>query len=65
MLNRVAFCLNNVTRMMENNKFRKSERLSRKSIIERLYAEGYEVVTVSELLGADLSAGKIFSRKSE
>lgn len=34
-------------------------------ILERLYAEGYEVVTVSELLGADLSAGKIFSRKSE
>ena len=34
-------------------------------ILERLYNEGYEVVTVSELLGSELSAGKKFSRKSE
>ena len=32
-------------------------------ILEKLYAEGYEVVTVSELLGSERSAGKIFSRK--
>ena len=31
-------------------------------ILARLYAEGYEVVTVSELLGSDLSAGQSFSR---
>lgn len=34
-----------------------------KIILERLHAEGYEVVTVSELLGEDLSAGTRYSRK--
>ena len=30
-------------------------------LLERLHAEGYEVVTVSELLGSNLCAGKTFS----
>ena len=32
-------------------------------VIERLYAEGYEVVSVSELLGSDLQAGKKYYSK--
>lgn len=32
-------------------------------IIERLYAEGYEVVSVSELLGSSLQAGKLYNYK--
>lgn len=31
-------------------------------ILERLHAEGYEVVTVSQLLGSDLAAGKSYSQ---
>ena len=34
-----------------------------KIIIERLHAEGYQLVTVSELLGSDLSAGTKYSRQ--
>jgi len=33
-------------------------------ILQRLHQEGYEVVTVSELLGSDLSAGKSYSRRA-
>jgi hypothetical protein len=29
-------------------------------VLEQLYAEGYEVVTVSELLGDSLSAGEMY-----
>ena len=32
-------------------------------ILQRLHEEGYEVVTVSELIGTELSAGKKFSHK--
>ena len=32
-------------------------------VIERLYAEGYEVVSVTELLGSDLQAGKKYYSK--
>ncbi len=32
-------------------------------ILKRLHEEGYEVVTVSELLGGDLAAGKKYSKK--
>ena len=31
-------------------------------ILKRLYEQGYDVVTVSELLGSDMSAGKKYSR---
>lgn len=31
-------------------------------ILKRLYEQGYEVVTVSELLGSDMSAGRKYSR---
>ena len=34
-----------------------------KIILERLHAEGYEVVTVSELLGSEMSAGTRYSKK--
>ena len=34
-----------------------------KIIIERLHAEGYQLVTVSELLGSDLRAGTKYSRQ--
>ena len=33
-------------------------------ILKRLHEEGYEIVTVSELLGSDLNAGKRYSRKA-
>ena len=33
-------------------------------ILKRLHEQGYEVVTVSELIGSDLSAGKKYSRGS-
>ena len=33
-------------------------------ILQRLHQEGYEVVSVSELMGSDLSAGKRISQKS-
>lgn len=33
-------------------------------ILQRLHEEGYEVVTVSELLGSDMRAGKSYSRRS-
>ncbi len=41
--NRVAFCLRLSVEMENSNKFAKCERLSRKSVIERLYAEGRSV----------------------
>ena len=34
-----------------------------KIILQRLYEEGYEVVTVSELLGDDLEAGRLYHSK--
>ena len=34
-----------------------------KIILQRLYEEGYEVVTVSELLGDDLAAGRLYHSK--
>jgi len=34
-----------------------------KVILKRLYDEGYEVVTVSQLLGEDMLAGRSYNRK--
>ena len=34
-----------------------------KIILQRLYEEGYEVVTVSELLGDELEAGRLYHSK--